>query len=181
MLDKEVREIEWKLKTAKFRDSIEFIPKGALRPDDLLQYLNEHSAQIIHFSGHGTNNDELMLTDENNMPKPVSKIALVHLFKTLKGSIKVVLLNACYSRPQAEAITSAIDIAIGMKKSIGDNSAIFFATSFYRAISFGKSVKEAFDQGITALLLENIPGHDIPALIVKEGVDPNEIRLIADV
>lgn len=181
LLDNEVREIEWKLKTAKFRDSIELVPKGALRPDDLLQYLNENSAQIIHFSGHGTKSEELMLIDENNMPKAVSKLALVHLFKILKGNIKVVLLNACYSRSQAEAITSEIDIAIGMKKAIGDKSAITFAASFYRAISFGKSVQEAFDQGIAALLLENMPDHDIPELIAKNGVNPNEIRLVSDV
>ena len=46
------------------------------------------------------------------------------------------ILNACYSKKQAEAITQVIDCAIGMNDAIGDEAAITFAASFYRAIGF---------------------------------------------
>ena len=65
-----------------------------------------------------------------------------------------------------------------MKKSIGDAAAIAFASSFYRAIGFGRSIQEAFDQGITSLLLEGIPEEDNPILLTKDGVDPRQIVLI---
>jgi serine/threonine protein kinase len=107
----------------------------------------------------------------------VSQAALVNLFQTLKDNIRVVLLNACYSRTQAEAITEQIDCAIGMKQEVGDEAAILFAASFYRALGFGRSVREAFEQGKTALLLEGLDEQAIPELLVRKGVDPSLVVL----
>jgi len=145
----------------------------------LLQLLNQHKPQIVHFSGHGSESGEIILSDSRGEQKPVNPAAITALFKTLKGSIQVVILNACYSRLQAEAIRQVIDCAIGMNDSIKDEAAIVFAASFYRAIGFGLSVKQAFDQGIVALLLEGIPEENKPELLVKDGVDPEKIVLIA--
>ena len=111
-------------------------------------------------------------------PKPVSKAALVSLFRTLRDNIRVVLLNACFSRPQAEAIIQVSDCAIGMKTAIGDQAAITFAASFYRAIAFGRSVQAAFEQGTTALMLEGIPEEDTPELLVRAGANASEIFLL---
>ena len=55
----------------------------------------------------------------------------------------------------------------------------FAASTFYRAISFGRSIQAAFDQGIASLLLEGISGEEIPELLVKKGVDANNVVLIA--
>jgi hypothetical protein len=83
----------------------------------------------------------------------------------------------CFSRPQAEAITEEIDCAIGMTNAISDDAAITFAASFYRAIGFGRSVKHAFDQGKTALLLEGMI-HQTPDLITRKTVAAESIVLI---
>ena len=88
------------------------------------------------------------------------------------------ILNACYSKKQAEAITQVIDCAIGMNDAIGDEAAITFAASFYRAIGFGRSIKQAFDQGIVALLLEGIPEENKPELLTRNGVNPEKIVLV---
>ena len=105
--------------------------------------------------------------------------ALKMLFTTLKDNIRLVVLNACYSREQAQALVETIDCVIGMRESIHDETATAFASSFYRAIGFGRSIQEAFEQGITSLLLEGIPEEDIPELLVKEGVDAKKVVLIA--
>jgi hypothetical protein len=118
------------------------------------------------------------LLDKNSNPKPVSKAALVSLFRTLKDNIRVVLLNACFSRPQAEAITGEIDCAIGMMRAIGDDAAITFAASFYRAIGFGRSVKEAFDQGKTALQLEGTAEEQTPVLMMRQNTAAGSIFVI---
>lgn len=65
-----------------------------------------------------------------------------------------------------------------MNSKISDKAAIAFASSFYRAIGFGRSIQEAFDQGRTSLLLEDIPEEDIPELLVKDGLDARRITLI---
>lgn len=177
-LDEEVREITNKIRASKFRDSIELVSRWAVRPDDLLQALNESNPQIVHFSGHGSHSGELIVIDNTGSPKAISTEAIKSLFRTLKDNIKIVVLNACYSRIQAEAIVEVIDCAIGMNNVIGDQTAIIFAAAFYRAIGFGRSVQEAFDQAKTALLLEGIPEENTPELLFRSGIDPSKIRLI---
>jgi len=176
-IDEEMRAIEQKVRAAEHRDVLVFQSNWAVRPDDLLQLLNQHRPQIVHFSGHG-NQDGLSLAGNDGQVRLVTTQALTALFATLKDNIRLVFLNACYSREQAQALITCIDCVIGMKDSIRDDTAAVFASSFYCAIGFGRSIQEAFDQGTTALLLEGIPEEDIPELLVKDGVDPKQIVLI---
>jgi CHAT domain-containing protein len=118
-LDEEIREITAKVRAAEYRDSLELISQWAVRPDDLLQALLEHKPHIVHFSGHGSSAAEIILQDQNGLPQPVSKEALVHLFRTLKDNVRLVLFNACSTRPQAEAIAQTIDCTVGMNQPIG--------------------------------------------------------------
>ncbi len=177
-LDKECREIETKIQASEHRESLELLTKWAVRPNDLLQYLHQHSPHIVHFSGHGSTSEELILLDAREEAKPVSKPALKQLFTTLKDNIRVVVLNACFSQPQAEAITEVIDCAVGMNQAIGDDAAIIFAAAFYQAIGFGRSVKVAFESGKAALLLDSIPEENTPVLLVRTGVDPDRVFLV---
>jgi CHAT domain len=177
-LDEEVREIQIKIRASEHRDSLQLITKWAARPDDLLQSLLEHKPHIVHFSGHGSSMEELLLLDKSGQLKPVSKKTLVQLFRTLKDNIRVVVLNACFSRPQAEAITQEIDCAVGMSRSISDDAAITFSASFYRAIGFGRSIKEAVDLGIVALGLEGIPEEQTPILMTRRNISADSVILI---
>jgi len=177
-LDEELREIGYKIRGAEHRDAFELITMPAARPDDLLQGLNQHKPHVVHFSGHGSSSAEIILLDRDGRPKPVSKAALVSLFRALKDNVRIVILNACFSRPQAEAITQEIDCAVGMSQAIGDQAAIVFAASFYRAIGFGRSASEAFEQGRTALLLEGVPEENTPVLMTRSHVSPDTIHLI---
>jgi CHAT domain len=178
-LDEDAREIEAKIRSAQHRDSLELITKWAAGPDDLLQSLNEHRPHIVHFSGHGSPTEEIVLLDRAGKPKPVSKEALVSLFRTLKDNIRVVVLDACFSRSQAEAIMGEIDCTVGMIRAIGDDAAITFAASFYRAIGFGRSIKEAFDQGITALLLDGSLEGKTPILTSGKNTRPDKVFLLS--
>ncbi len=178
-LDEEIRQITAKVRAAEYRDSLELVSRWAVRPDDLLQALLEVKPDVVHFSGHGSSAAEIIVIDERGDPKPVSKEALVHLFRTLKDNVRVVVLNACYSRPQAEAIAETIDCTIGMNWAIGDAAAIVFTGSFYRALGFGRSVQEAFELGRAALLLEGIAGATTPELLARNGVDASSLILIA--
>jgi hypothetical protein len=137
-----------------------------------------HRPQIVHFSGHGSSSEEIILVNENGEPKPVSNDALKALFLTLKDNVQIVLLNACFSQPQANALIEVIDCAIGMSKAIGDKAAIVFAASFYRGIGFGRSVQTSFELGKVALQCDGIPEKDTPQLLVRKGVDPSKLFLI---
>ncbi len=176
-IDKEIRTIEEKIRAAEHRDSIELVSALAVRPDDLQQTLLKHKPQIVHFSGHGEFTGELLLLDKDGNPKPVKPEAIQALFTILKDNIRVVVFNACYTKKQAQAVTKEIDCVIGMNTYISDQAATIFAASFYRALGFGRSVKEAFELGKTALLLEGIPEENTPELLTKVEIDPSKIFL----
>jgi hypothetical protein len=173
-LDEEIRQITNKIRMSDGRDVLDVVSAWAVRPDDLIQYLNQYRPRIVHFSGHGSPDGEIVLVDDNGSAKPVSPQALKALFTTLRDNIEIVLLNACYSHVQAEAIREVIDYVVGMDTAIGDKAATIFAASFYRALGFGRTVQEAFDQARTALLLEGIPEENTPELLVRTGVSPHK-------
>jgi hypothetical protein len=102
----------------------------------------------------------------------VAADALTGLFRVLKDDIRVVVLNACYSEVQAQAIVEQIDFVIGMSDSIGDEAARVFAAAFYRGLAFGRSVHTAFELGLNELKLVGLSQEDaIPQLLVRTGVD----------
>ncbi len=177
-LDHEFREVKAKLRSSRYRHCFQLIFCPAAQPDDLLETFNEERPHIVHFSGHGYDTGELIMLDEYGGPKPVSKKAIESLFRVMRDNIRVVVLNACFSKGQAAAITKCIDCAIGMKKEIGDRAAIKFAASFYRALGYGRSVKEAFKQGLVSLRLEGIEEDAIPSLMCRKGCDPAKMRLL---
>lgn len=178
-LDEEVRAIEEMIRKSAHRESVELKSCWAVRPLDVLQALNEHSPRIVHFSGHGSDQDEIIFQDSQGMAKVVSKEAIVQTMAAASGEICLVFFNTCYSRNQAEAVVKHIPAAIGMKTSIGDVAARVFSAQFYSAIGFGLSVLRAFQQAKAALMLESIPEHDTPELFLGDGVDGDLLYLVA--
>lgn len=162
---KEVREIQEGLQLARYRDYFEIYSKGALRVGDLQKALLYHEPHIVHFSGHGNVNG-LWVEDEIGSPARISSDALSGLFKLFSNQVECVVLCACYSEPQAEAINEHIPYVVGMRKEISDNVAIVFAVGFYDALGAGWSVEKAFELGCNAIQLKfpDLPEHLIPVL-----------------
>ncbi|MEG4808950.1 hypothetical protein QUA82_14690 [Microcoleus sp. F8-D3] len=177
-LDEEIRAITEKVRASDYRDSVQFVSRWAARSLDLLQALNEHKPHVVHFSGHGSMNNELIFQADDGSTKLVSQKAIVTTMSTAADNIRLVVFNACFSQDQAEAVTQHVEAAIGMSDAIGDDAARVFAAQFYSAIGFGRSVKQAFNQGISALLLEGIPEEETPALFTQEGIDSEDIVLV---
>ena len=178
-LDEETRKTRIQIERSQYPDHLELIYEFALRPDDLLYALNKHRPQLVHFSGHGSREGELILVSENGDAQPVSPEGIKDLFVALKDNIRVVVFNACNTRTLAASVSDVIDCTIGMNGPIGDKAAIIFAASFYRAIGFGRSVQEAFMQGRVALRIEGCTEYDTPELLTKPGVDPARLFLIS--
>ncbi|GAB1544193.1 hypothetical protein NUACC21_68690 [Scytonema sp. NUACC21] len=163
-LDEEVREIETGLQRAKCRSQYKLKQKWAVRIQDVYQALLDFKPQFVHFSGHGTDNDGLVLEDEIGDVRLVETTALAKLFKLFAPPIECVVLNACYSEVQASAIAKHIPYVIGMKKEIGDKAAIKFATGFYNAVGSGESIEFAYKLGCSVIQLDGIPEHLTPEL-----------------
>lgn len=177
-LDEEARSIEEMIRKSDYRDSIEFISRWAARPMDLIQSINEVAPTIVHFSGHGTDSGELVFQADDGQSKLVSSDAVAAAISTMTDSVKLVFFNACFSEKQAVDVVKYIPAAIGMRISIGDDAARIFASQFYSAIGFGRSLADAFKQAKAALMLESVGEEQTPSLLLKEGVDPRSVNYI---
>src|SRR5262245_19950902 len=170
-LGKEAREIEAEIQAASQREYFDLESQWAVRPDDLMKALLRFQPHIVHFSGHGSPTEEIILEDHDGKSRPVSKESLIGLFKALKDNVRIIVLNSCYSRPQAEALSEVIDYTVGTSKAVYDKSAVAFAATFYRVLAFGRSVRDAFDLAKLQINMNGLSGSDIPVLKVREGVD----------
>lgn len=177
-LDEEARSIGEKLRASDHRDAVNFQTRWAVRPMDILQAINELQPTVVHFSGHGTSADALVLQDDQGRPKHVSMEGIVNAIAFGSESVKLVFFNTCFSFNQARSCVEKIDAAIGMNSEIGDEGARVFSSQFYSSIGFGYSISKAFDQAKAALMMEDLSQADIPELHCKEGLSEEALTLV---
>ena len=169
-LDQEVREISNGLERAKKRDEFSLQQKWAARPLDVRRAMLDYKPNIVHFCGHGSGEEGIAFEDANGQALLVSADALSGFFELFADKVDCVVLNACYSERQAEAIVKHIPHVIGMKKAIGDAAAIEFAVAFYDALGAGESIEFAYKLACNAIQWAGIPEHLTPVLKLKTQV-----------
>lgn len=175
-LDEEVREIDAALRQGEFRDRFELCQQLAVRPTDLQTALLRHRPQIVHFSGHGETGG-LYMENEAGQMRAVQGNVIGRMLAVFKKQIRCVVLNACYSKEQAEAIARDIDCVVGMSTAIGDRASIRFSSAFYQALAFGSSVEMAFQLGCSQIDLDGLDEASTPQLIAFRK-DPGEVVFV---
>lgn len=168
-LDEEFKQIRKKLRGGEHRDRFELVSAWAVTAEDLQEILLLHKPHILHFSGHGSQTQGIVLEDQFGKMRLLNQQAFTNLIRVLKDNLRIVVLNACYSEDQANYLKEIVDFTIGMGKAIGDKAAILFASHFYQGLAFGRSVETAFELGKGQLDLSTIPESDTPKLLVRYG------------
>ena len=162
-LEEELRSLEFELRGVKFRDSIQMIARHAVRPDDLVRYVRAEKPNIIHFSGHGSKGGIILRTDSGGF----KQVDGTSLKRFLEGrGVELVVLNACYSKEQAENIVTSVKSVVGTTDAVNDEAARRFSVAFYRTLGDGLPVAEAFRDGVDATLL-----HGFPDVFYKGGLE----------
>ena len=177
-LDREVREIRRQVSTASHREALDFDTRWAARPDDLLQALGETRPRVVHFSGHGGDAGLVLVGSGPSHGHRVGAEALAQLFEVYRGDIRVVVLNACQSLPEAEAIAAVVGCAVGARTGITDEAAITFGSAFYGAVACGDSVQTAFGRARAALAVKHFEERECPQLVVRPGVDAGKLFVV---
>lgn len=170
-LGKESGEIQEKMQLAKLRERFELHQRLSVRPADISQALLDVQPQIVHFSGHGTTAGALCFENQSGEVHPVEPNALAALFEQFAHIVDCVVLNACYSEIQANAIARHIDYVVGMNQAIGDKAAIAFSIGFYQALGAGCAIEEAYRLGCVQIRLQSIPEHLTPVLVEKKQAE----------
>jgi hypothetical protein len=135
--DQEHRILKAELRQGSARDQFEFLPpQFAVTVTELLRAMND-KPNIIHFSGHGLV-EGIAITNNNNQTQLMPLPALKRLFRQLNGAAEIVILNACYSAEQAEAISAFGMYVVGNNLPITDPAAISFSKGFYNGLGEGK-------------------------------------------
>jgi len=166
-VDREFREIEQSIRKSRLRDRFVLHSHLAARPQDLTHALLEGDADIVHFSGHGTEAGCLCFENDRGETVTVPAEAIGGVFAQLRRRVRCVVLNACFSIKQAKAILNHVDFVIGMKAEIGDKAAIAFSTGFYQAIGSGYPIEQAFELGKSMIQFSQKDQHLIPVLLTS--------------
>lgn len=174
LVDEEAREIFEKLQEGSCRDRFELIKHEAIRAFDLQRLLMMHEPHIVHFSGHASKTHKLILGGTAGRGKEVDRQGLAEIFGLYRRHVRLILLNACFTRTQARALSEVIDYSVGTGKGIGDKGGVAFAGAFYRALGFGKSVKESFASAKAELGLTKIPRTSGIELFVRKGISESD-------
>jgi hypothetical protein len=186
-LDREARAIQKELESASNRDCFVLETRWAAEPLDLLRELRKLKPTVVHFSGQGGQGmadvqqpHGLFFQGHDGRAQFVSTVALEETFGAAGASVKVVVLNACYSETQAEALLAHVECVVGMRGAIPDGAARSFAIGFYGGLGDRESIAAAFQQGCAAISLEGLREGDRPQLKVRPEIDANRLVLVAD-
>src|ERR1044071_4915423 len=191
--DLEGAEIAREIRMTNGRDFFELRRGRGAGVDEMMRDLNEHQPTIIHFrgdSGISVRNAEhppallhsavdladaaIHLVGGRQQSQHVLAPALTAMIASAAPTVRVVVLNACYSETVAEALCRKVDCVVGMRSAIGDAAARSFAICFYRALGYRRSVGNAVEQADAALAAQ---GLDRPICCTRTGITAEQIVL----
>lgn len=154
--------IDKELKKKDCRGKIEPIPKDNISLYDLTAATDEEQPTIVHFVGHGEEADPdtktggglRVFSDNRREVEVIDAPHLAEIFRKIKyqqPQLSLVFLNACFTEPQARAISLAGLYAFGTADKIGSVDARRVAMGFYKKYALTKDVKLAAEHACTIL------------------------------
>ncbi len=114
----EIRGIEDALERGQNKKQYILRSKVAVRVGDLQRSLTREKARIVHFCGHGTGSQGLVLETESGQQQLLNTQAIADLFQLFASQVECVVLNACYSQVQAAEINQHINYS-GLHLNVG--------------------------------------------------------------
>ena len=188
-LDHEVKTIQEALRRSRKRDNFVVEYRLAATPSELRRALLDVEPHVLHFSGHGAGEQGLLfVSDESagaiyrsdsgevrsrstnsNEIKFVPAQPLANLSQLCDEHLECVVLNACYSDVQGNAISANIPFTIGMRDVVEDNVAIKFSQGFYDAIGAGKGYEIAFKWGKVAIEFDLADDEAAKILVLRKN------------
>lgn len=172
-LGQEIRDIEQKLRVAPAGDSFQLVSQWAVRPGDLMEALMIHQPTVVHFSGHA-DHGRLVLENDRGEMQAIDGNRLAALLSEFSDTLRLVVLNACFTSLDFDILRSDIDFTVGTTSALSDGAAIRFSCCFYQALGFGMSVPAAYRLAKRQVTLEEVAGSEVFTLLVREGVDVSE-------
>lgn len=110
---------------------------------------------IFHYGGHA-DSDELLMEADIGGNQAFYSSGLAALFGQQAGNLKLVFLNGCGTRAQADLLLAAgVPAVIATSRKIADADATLFSQTFYRGIAGNATIERAFKEAESALLAQH--------------------------
>ena len=178
-VDAEVRQVQEAVRGSVLRDNIVVHQLPAADLDLLMDGLNDHRPNIVHFSGHGYRGG--LAVDHAKVKRPKGKFITYDILGQALAATdsppSIVVLNSCQSAGARQALIPPAQAIVVMQDFISDLAAAAFSAKFYAAIAAGQSLKSAFEQGRVAVANVSLNEAATPVLITAKGVNPAKIIL----
>ena len=150
--------------------------------ETLLEVFSQRSRPlVIHYIGHGMQTDNgvaLLLEDKAGKARRFSVEELNTLLTSRSvAPCQVAVLNACHSAGLARALIGAEVphiVAVNPEERVLDEAARCFAQTFYQALFNGWSVLESFEQGRSALKVNDDLRQLFSPKTLQQGVNVEE-------
>ncbi|MCH2194990.1 CHAT domain-containing protein [Kordia sp.] len=160
------------------KTKFEFESRGAVTKDLLIDHLLKIKPNILHISGHGNTDEQLLLEDIEGYKEEVSIQRLSDVLSGFTNHINCVFLNTCHSLAGINDFNKNIAYIIGMKNEIPDDVAISFSRNFYNALFNGRTIKDAFKIALSRIAMTDQGDENIPKLIVNKEALIEDERLL---
>jgi hypothetical protein len=134
--------------------SVSPVVHPATRIDDIIPHLLAARPDIVHFSGHGTQEGQLVFEDAVGLATPVSATNLARVFAAV-GGVRCVVLNSCYNAAYGSVLLPSCPIVIGSVAPLSDRCATAFTKGFYTALSAGRDEAGAYRIGLAEMGLHD--------------------------
>ncbi len=168
----EIREIKQILRMTLAAHVAEPLVESSVTPENFLWAMNRHSPHILHISAHGSEAGDIGLVDDGGKLSTAPMESIKRALLATGKSVRLVILNACYSAVLARELAGHFDYVIGVEDPLLSKTAIAFAKGFYGALGEGKSVAEALEQGRTLAAMKDLRGPDHIQGFPRPGFDP---------
>jgi hypothetical protein len=179
MLPREEKELRDAVNLGKHWDRFSFADSVHAASIDDVVACHRFNPGIVHFAGHGEDRQLILVQDRDLIAEQrvLTADQVVTLFRNYPSRIAIVFFNVCHSTGLAKALTDAgaVDMTIGVTGEIADDPAISFARTFYRQISEGLSVRQAFELAGLQYGAATVTGRH--ELFAATGIDPSSVRI----
>lgn len=182
-LGEELRVVSDRLRRSNYAARFDLALAPEVRGLEFGEALQSEQPDLVHFSGHGSEDGELLLSDDVGRASPAGVESIVGVFRSLSRviSVRCVVLNACFSDALAKGLSEHVDCVIGVPAALHEGVAITFAGAFYFSLGNRLDVQSAYDFAIAQLDLSHSARGARPVLRVREGVDARAVRILKPV
>jgi hypothetical protein len=177
-LDKERYRVEQVLGRANHGRQAQVQAFAGASIEALRDIVRSYKPAVLHFSGHGNADGELLLEGAGGATEPLNGEALGAWLETRRERPRLLVLNACHGARNALPLARAIDVVIGMTSDVTDDAAMTFSREFYSELGAGETVDQAFHSARAAVGTSH-PGEEfLLQMNTRPGVRADQIKIL---